>query len=563
MHLPRRCLNLFRPVLLALVAGALLVTPAPLEASKRHWPERDFPRYSALDSSVGFWRDVFSKYTSRQLVIHDLYRLDLVYAISDVSDILDGPGTPTSRARLLSKRIDSEERRVADLLDQLASREPENEEERRVAKMLGREGVPAAKDLAGRVRAQRGLGDALCAAVDRARPWLPEMRRILRRYDVPADLVYLPLVESSYRNDARSYLGAVGVWQFTRSTGRRFLHVDHVVDERRDTLRATEAAAKYLRENYKRLGNWPLAVTAYNYGAAGVDYAVRRLGTKDLPTIIAEYKSRRFGFASRNFYSEFLAAIDVMERGQKQCRSSWKPAASYDSVELSDFVAFDDLVEVSGTPKTELARLNPALQADVIAGKLYVPRGYTLTLPNGTKGRFTGGYSELAGDKKQDRQIVYYASHRVRRGQTLSHIARDYRTTVRRIAHHNDIRDPRRLRYGQVLKIPVGDARTARGASPASHRVINGQTLSHIAGIYGISVRVIQSANGLANPDRLLLGQVLAIPGTSGLGTHRVARGQTLSHIAMLYRTTVTALKSANGIADPRKLRHGQVVKIP
>ncbi len=512
---------------------------------------------------MAFWRDVFSKYTSRQLVLHDPYRLDLVYAISDASDIFDAPVSATVRAGRLAKRMDSEERRISALLRSLAAGEAKTEEEKRIAALIGADGMPAPEVLATRVRVQRGLGDALCDAVTRARPWLPEMRRILKRHSVPAELAYLPLVESSYRNDARSYLGAVGVWQFTRATGRRFLHVDHVVDERRDTLRATEAAAKYLHENYERLGNWPLAVTAYNHGAGGIAYAVRRLGTNDLPTIIEKYKSRRFGFASRNFYAEFLAAIDVMEQGQRSCRGSWKTMPSHDLVKVDSFVSFGELAACSALPATELAALNPALQADVVAGKLYVPRGYGLRLPSGSKVRFSKRYGNLPADKKQDKQIVYYASHRVRRGQTLSHIARDYRTTVRRIALHNEIRDPRRLRYGQVLKIPVGDARTVRHSSSASHRVAEGQTLSHIAGIYGSSVRALQTANGLLDPDRLLFGQVIKIPGPRPPETHRVSRGQTLSHIARLYRTSVVALQNVNGISDPRKLRYGQVIKIP
>ena len=127
------------------------------------------------------------------------------------------------------------------------------------------------------------------------------------RHGVPTELAALPHVESSYNPAARSHVGASGIWQFTRSTGRRFMRVDHVLDERNDPFRATEAAAKLLAYNYSIAGNWPMAITAYNHGLAGARRAMRRHGDTAYTDILRRYNGRAFGFASRNFYVAFFS----------------------------------------------------------------------------------------------------------------------------------------------------------------------------------------------------------------------------------------------------------------
>jgi LysM repeat protein len=125
----------------------------------------------------------------------------------------------------------------------------------------------------------------------------------------------LPLVESSYEN-ATSKAAAVGVWQFTRATGRQYLRISGRVDERREPMKAAQAAARLLRDNYKALGSWPLALTAYNHGRGGMMRAKAAHGS-DLPTIISDYRGPVFGYASMNFYTEFLAAVDVYTNYQQ------------------------------------------------------------------------------------------------------------------------------------------------------------------------------------------------------------------------------------------------------
>ena len=136
----------------------------------------------------------------------------------------------------------------------------------------------------------------------------------------------MPHVESSFDPYAYSKVGAAGLWQFMRSTGRRFLRIDAAVDERLDPYRATEAAAQLLSYNYRLLGSWPLAITAYNHGAEGMRRAREQLGTDDIVRIVRDYHSPTFGFASRNFYVSFLAALTVSRRIPKSISAACSAA---------------------------------------------------------------------------------------------------------------------------------------------------------------------------------------------------------------------------------------------
>src|SRR4029453_16990791 len=168
------------------------------------------------------------------------------------------------------------------------------------------------RDAKDELRFQLGQRDKFRDGLVRSGAYEEQMRAVFRENGLPDDLALLPHVESSFNVRAYSKYGAAGVWEFMRGTGRRFMKVDYVIDERLDPITATRAAARLLGENYALLGTWPLALTPYNHGAAGMGRAVRQLGTTDIDQIVANYDSRTFGFASRNFYAQFLAARKVI-----------------------------------------------------------------------------------------------------------------------------------------------------------------------------------------------------------------------------------------------------------
>src|SRR5690606_17971970 len=194
-------------------------------------------------------------------------------------------------------------------------------------------------------------------------------------------LVILPHVESSFHPGAFSSVAASGMWQFMRETAQRFMRVDLVVDERLDPWVATEGAMELLEYNYGRLGTWPLALTAYNHGTNGMARAVRDTGSDDIGQIISDYSGPRFGFASRNFYPQFLAALEVDRNAEHYFGPvQMDPSPAFVSVTLGAYVEAGVIAETLGVDTATLRRYNPALLAPVWNGSKRIPKGYTLKL---------------------------------------------------------------------------------------------------------------------------------------------------------------------------------------
>ena len=258
----------------ALLGAVVFLFIPPLSAGT-------MPRPAGLEPDVAFWRRIFSEVTSRQALVHDNRYLGIVY------EKMDLPGEQDWDA---DKRIsDAVHGKYERILKTLASgkRDGLTGDEARVL-AIWPAGVTN-EDLlnaAGRVRFQQGLADRFRDGLIRSGQWRDHIRETLRKEGVPEELAALPHVESSYDPAARSYLGASGLWQFTGDTGRRFMHIDNVVDERRDPFESTVAAARLLKYNYSILGSWPLAITAYNHGVSGMRRAVQAMGTEDIEIIL-------------------------------------------------------------------------------------------------------------------------------------------------------------------------------------------------------------------------------------------------------------------------------------
>jgi membrane-bound lytic murein transglycosylase D len=255
-------------------------------------------------------------------------------------------------------------------------------------------------DLIDRVHTQRGVKERFRNGVIRSGRYVDSFQKIMGETGVPAECALLPLVESSYEN-ARSIAAAVGVWQFTRATGREYLRVSGGVDERLDPVKSAQAAAKLLRENYDKLGNWPLALTAYNHGRGGMLRAKAEHGS-DLTTIISDYRGPAFGYASMNFYAEFLAAIDVYQNRQQY---------------FGALVLDRPLLPSTATLVSEKARASaaaPSTQTKVAHAK---PTSYT-----------------------------------VRRGDTLAEIARQFRTSIANLMAKNGLAG-QTIYAGQILLV--------------------------------------------------------------------------------------------------------------
>ncbi len=467
------------------------------------------PRPAALEHQVAFWRRVYAEVDTGGGLIHDSRRLDVVY------EVIRLPQGLSRRAR--ERRVKRAKRRHIDALVRLSKgkRTGLDPTETHVLAQWP-EGVSnrTLRAAASRVRFQLGQADKFRAGVIRSGRWEPHIRDVFARHGLPREIAALPHVESSFNPRAYSSAGAAGLWQFTRSTGRRYMRVDYVVDERLDPHKATVAAARLLLDNYESLRSWPLAITAYNHGAAGMRRAVRKLGTRDMARIVERYKSRSFGFASRNFYTELLAAIDVERDAERYFGPLLiDPPLQYQRVELEHYYRVSSLAQAFGISIDDLREHNLSLRPSVWRGQKYVPRGFVVQVP-------VGGTPEPArtlvaripaGERytAQKRDTVYV----VQRGDTLSRIARRFGVSERELVALNGLRSRHRIRVGQRLRLPARDGPTLVAAEfDGSYRVRRGDTLSSIAQRFGVRAIDLAAANGVRNRDLLRVGQVLKVP---------------------------------------------------
>lgn len=474
----------FRVVFL-LIALAITVPATASTGADESSASRLFPRPASLEPQIRFWKNIFTKYSEHQVLVHDAYDLDKVYAVLDFRPQFDD-GLSASEVDSI-RRVDTDlavERVRATLLRLHASggrTDGMTSEERKIADLFANDRAAdrflvAADDK--RLRTQRGLRERFADAIRVSRRYLPEMERLFREEGLPVELTRLPLIESCFNLRAYSKVGAAGIWQFMPSTGRRFMRIDNVVDERRDPFASTRAAAQYLGMLHDALDTWPLAITAYNHGPQGLARAVDEIGTMDIATIVREYRGPSFGFASRNFYVEFVAAVEV-ERDHRTHfpEITPEPPLRLREHRLDRALSVQAAANMARTDREELALLNPALSSLVLTGRRPIPAGYRLRLPESGSGfavrlaeapaepqvervavrTVERSSSRRTGARKSARQATRtaFVTHRVKRGQTLSHIAKQHGVSVSSLRKVNRMGATTRVKAGQTLKVPV------------------------------------------------------------------------------------------------------------
>lgn len=485
----------------ALVLGLLV----SIGSSTARADERHFPRPKVLEPAIAFWRDIFATYSQHQVVVHDDWYLGKVYEVLDFrSWVSDGEPLTISQINEKKRQIEEAKERIRGILLRLHARGGDTSgltaEERKVYALFSDvHGPNKFRDAADRVRAQAGLRERFALGIARQKGYLPAMEAIFREEGLPVELARMPLIESCFDLNAYSKVGAAGVWQFMPSTGKLYLTINDGIDERRDPLRATRAAARHLRRDYEALGSWPLAITAYNHGRGGVANGVRTVGTKDIGELVMRYRGKSFGFASRNFYAEFLAALDVVERADELFGElPYIQPLQGTEVRLPHPMGVHHAARLAGVSTEELIVANPAFLSSVTDGRSYIPRGYALRVPPGgdvvrvanaspppaaprvqvaskstssrkkttvaTSRSSKGGTkvakaskssqpSKSAKSSKSKKGKTTIVVHRVRPGQTLGAIARKYGTTVEAIKGMNKV-SARNLQVGQRLRIP-------------------------------------------------------------------------------------------------------------
>ncbi len=354
------------------------------------WSETVFDTPTAMAERVSFWRDIYTKYTTDQGVIHDSVHIGVVYTAIDFGDIMrDRSKNIYQKARLREKLVKEKKAEIAQRLSRLHGRTSADGlsgEDLRLWKLFEKISYPDRfKDASSknRLRFQLGQRDKFITGIFHSGRYLAQMEKIFKDEGLPIELTRLPFVESSFNLRARSRVGASGIWQFMPRTARPYMKVNRETDERNDPLKSTRASARMLRTNYQMLQAWPLAITGYNHGPSGVKRITEKVGTKDLAKIIGTYSSRTFGFASENFYACFLAALDAEKNAKKYFGDvKWGPEADAVEIKLAKTIPYKTLLQFFNNDKAGAELANPHLTQRIRKGRSPVPvRSYIRVPP--------------------------------------------------------------------------------------------------------------------------------------------------------------------------------------
>lgn len=371
----------------------------------------------SLKGRTKFWIAVYTTVHRWQYIVHDSQHPEIVYGLVDVKNIREHPiwSERKKSIELVREKIRAR-RKVQSILssihnkivEQKLSPQELSKEEAKVFRQFrnikGDDKFLKASEK-DRIRSQPGLKENFIEGIYESGKYMPGMKQTAVGFGVPPEIVYLPFVESGFDREALSKVGASGVWQFIRSTGKFFLRVDEAVDERNDPMKAAEAAALLMRQNFNALEEWPLAITAYNYGRKGMQDAVKALKSTSLAKIIAEWDGNTFGFASQNFYCEFFAALHVAKNASFYFGKVERAEPFlYDNFVMPEFVDFKVLAKHVGIDEHILRDYNPALTDLVIQGERLIPVGYNLRVPVSQQSAFLRRYNTIPSKYKFRKQ---------------------------------------------------------------------------------------------------------------------------------------------------------------
>ena len=402
----------------------------------------------------------------------------------------------------------------------------------------------------------------------------PRIWPILREEGIPEEIIYLAMVESGLKYKAYSRSRASGLWQFIASTGRIYgLHIDRLYDERRHVEKETVAACRYLRKLHGDFGDWYLAMAAYNCGEGRVARHIKRYGTRNF------WKLRRLPRQTRNYVPSYLATRIICENPEKYGFPPLPKEVPWDcrTVYVNGAYKLEDIAKAANAPLKEVIRINP----EFMHGATYSPHDSVMVrLPSHAKGDVSAGLAAIPKAKLPD-----VIQHRVRRGETLSHIAQKYRSTVREILSmpQNARVKPRRMKPGQTIYVPISPlhlaskmrpktTKTSKSApdSRITYTVQRGQTLGGISRILGVSVHKLCSWNNIRNRNQIYPGQKLVVrvpsdkikSGGKTPNYHTVRRGDTVWDIANRYGRRTSDILRWNNLSKRSRIYPGQKLRV-
>lgn len=441
-------------------------TPLPPVALDRHYPLRPFnplpemiqKNYNhglnvskKMEPAVDFWRSIYARYELNQTVLHDNRNLNIIYGVLDFSDLDEDVRLNDGQRRAIRARVEAEKKEELKtmLLRFGVGQLPNTPGEEFVYALFETiSGSDKFTNAAERIRAQWGQKDRFTAGLIRAGRYMPMMEEIFIRNGVPKEITRLVFVESMFNLNARSKVGAAGPWQFMPSTAKLYMTLNDYVDERLDPLIAAQAAAQFLLKNYQLAGSWPLAINGYNTGILRMVRAKDRLGTYDIGTIIEEFNDPGYQFASRNFFPEFMAALEVANHYENYFgKQTLDEPLPFDEIILPYNTSFQEMADATGTDVGVLRDLNPAYHEKNFRPAVYIPKGYTVRVPYQQKMVFLAALDQIHNIEKATRW------HLVGKKDSLKRIATHYQVPVDQIKETNGLISSH-LEKGQVLKIP-------------------------------------------------------------------------------------------------------------
>jgi membrane-bound lytic murein transglycosylase D len=496
----------------------------------RYSSSASFPVPDEIKPNVDFWRHVYGVWSRGQVAIHDDEHMGVIYEVLQLPAPIQ-EGYTSYQKDLVRSRTEYHRARVRDLQERVTTNQPLSPADKELlAKFEKAGGTRALYGAADRVRVQRGLRERFRRGVEISGRYDKAFREIMRAHGVPEDLAYLPHVESSFQTNARSGVGAAGVWQFMPATGRIYgMDVNGALDERLDPIVCANAAARYLSAGHAKLGSWPLAITSYNHGKGGMMKARAAYGN-DIGTIVKNYKGPAFGFASRNFYAEFLAAREVASNASRYFPEGvrYEEPWPYDRLVLRSSMPAHHLAQHYGVSTATLASLNLAWQQPVRDGRAHLPSGHSVWLPAGSTRRVASHPPPYSAPAPL---MIARAEPSAKPVATATKPARQAPKPEPVVA--SKAKSPAgSASAGKTLKVAQTSGKTDKGkgaklaqttlkpakgtkvaATPAKYHVVKPQeTLYRVATMNGISVAELRKLNKMApNDNNIRPGQKLKV----------------------------------------------------
>lgn len=466
------------------------------------WTPSTFEIPKGLEINFQFWLDIYTKYTTDQGLLHDSEHIDLIYEILDFTHISSRTDlTEVQKSKQRTKAVKEAKKRIAEMLKKLQKiKDPAtlSADEKRIWDAFlnvssKNKFIDASKK--NRLRFQLGQRDRIVQGIFFSGRYLEDFEKLFKEAGLPIELTRLPFVESSFNVLARSKVGASGLWQIMRYTGRPYMMINNVVDKRNLPIEATKLAAKLFRINYNMLESWPLAITGYNHGPAGVLKLTKIYKSRELGDLVQNIGSHKhLGFASRNFYVSFLAVLEAEKNaplyfgplfwskplageeiilpkpthwkeivkwfdGKDQVAQIYNPHISSSARKFGSLIPKKVPIYIL-TAKKEIIMndLFPTVDKSKVSktenksNDNYLNNSTDFKLNNVNENKVTGTVDDK--EETPDPSSDHIHTYNVVKGDSLYSIARDFGVSFKELLEANKLENPEEIKVGQKIKIP-------------------------------------------------------------------------------------------------------------